>query len=112
MSETERYCMTLNLVDDPDLIEAYEEHHRNVWPEVEETFEEAGIVNMEIYRYDTRLFMILDVDESFSFEKWDRINQDSEKVQEWEELMWKYQAPLEDAAQGEKWKLMDRIYTY
>jgi len=112
MSNRERYGFTLNLKDDPELIEEYEAYHKEVWPEVEATFEEAGIVDMEIYRYGTRLFMFLEVDETFSFETWDRINRESEKVQEWEELMWQYQAPLEDAEKGEKWKQMKRIYDY
>ncbi len=112
MSDLDRYCLTLNLKDDQELIEEYEQYHQNVWPEVEATFEKAGIENMEIYRYRTRLVLIIEVNDSFSFEKWDRINEESEKVQEWEELMWTYQAPLEDAGEGEKWKQMDRIYEY
>ncbi len=66
---SERHCLTLNLKDDSELIEEYEEYHRDVWLEVEETFEQAGIETMEINRFDTRLFMILDVYDTFSFEK-------------------------------------------
>ncbi len=53
---------------------------------------------MEIYLLGTRMFMIMDVNEHFSFEakaKADRLNP---KVQEWEELMWKFQQPLPQAA--------------
>ena len=28
------YALTINLKDDPDLIEQYKVYHRNVWPEV------------------------------------------------------------------------------
>jgi L-rhamnose mutarotase len=31
-------------------------------------------------------------------------------VQEWEELMWKYQQALPCAERGEKWMLMEKIF--
>jgi L-rhamnose mutarotase len=33
-------------------------------------------------------------------------------VQEWEALMWKYQQALPKVKPGEKWMLMDRIFTF
>ena len=32
------------------------------------------------------------------------------KVQEWEELMWKYQQAIPGTKAGEKWVLMDQIF--
>jgi len=105
-----RFCLTLNLKNDPDLISQYEEHHQKVWPGIIESIRDSGIEQMEIYRHDTRLFMIMEVNEDFSFEKKavaDRINK---TVQEWEQLMWVYQEPLKEAAKGEKWILMKQIF--
>lgn len=105
-----RYCLTLDLKDDPKLIEEYEEHHKKVWPEILNSIKKSGILNMEIYRLGVRLFMIMEVNDDFSFEKKNEIDKNDPKVQEWEELMWKYQQPLPIAEKGEKWMLMEKIF--
>ncbi len=106
-----RYCMALDLVDDPVLIAKYEEYHKNIWPEIQASILEAGIINMEIYRVATRLFMIIEADERFSFERKAMMDAVNPKVQEWEELMWKYQQALPFAKKGEKWVMMERIFS-
>jgi L-rhamnose mutarotase len=105
-----RYCLTLDLKDDPKLIEEYEDHHRQVWPEIKESISESGIQQMQIYRKGQRLFMVMEVNDSFSFERKQEADRANQKVQEWENLMWKYQQPLPGAAQGEKWMLMEKIF--
>jgi len=52
-----RYVMALDLVDDPQLIKEYEDYHREVWPEIKRSILDAGILQMEIYRFENRLFM-------------------------------------------------------
>jgi L-rhamnose mutarotase len=105
-----RYCLALDLKDDPKLIEEYEEHHKKVWLEIIHSIKDAGIEQMEIYKRGTRLFMIMEVNDDFSFEKKEEADKNNPKVQEWEELMWKYQQPLTGAAKGEKWVLMKKIF--
>lgn len=105
-----RYCLTLDLKNDPELIRQYEEHHRSVWPKIIRSIRESGIENMEIYRYETRLFMIMEVSENFSFEKKAAADSENNIVQQWEELMWKYQQPMAGAAPGQKWILMNKIF--
>ena len=105
-----RYCLTLDLKNDPGLIREYEDHHKSVWPEIISSINDAGIENMEIYRYGTRLCMIMEVNDDFRFEKKNESDRNNATVQEWEELMWKYQQPLEGTAKGEKWVLMDKIF--
>jgi L-rhamnose mutarotase len=105
-----KYCFTLDLKDDPALIAEYEKYHIEIWPEIHQSITGSGIANMEIYRYDTRLFMIMETDKSFSFEKKAEMDAANPKVQEWEALMWKYQQPLKNAIKGEKWILMDKIF--
>ncbi len=105
-----RYCLTTSLKNDEQLIAAYEEWHKKVWPEILESITSSGISNMEIYRLADRLFMIIEADDDFTFERKAAMDAGNMKVQEWEELMWKYQSPLPQAAPGEKWLLMNKIF--
>ena len=105
-----RYCLTLDLKDDPALIAEYKRYHENVWPEISESIRNSGIVDMEIYLLGTRMFMIMEVNENFSFEAKARADESDPKVREWEQLMWKFQQALPEAKQGEKWLLMERVF--
>ena len=106
-----RYCLTLDLKEDPALIEAYETWHKEVWPEILESITLSGIEQMEIYRAANRLFMIMETNEHFSFEAKAKADAENEKVQQWETLMWRFQQALPFAAPGEKWVLMKNIFT-
>lgn len=105
-----RYCLTLDLKDDPELIADYRRHHEHVWPEITQSIADSGVEDMEIYLLGTRMFMIMEVNEKFSFADKDRADRSNPKVQEWEQLMWKFQKPLPQAKPGEKWLLMERIF--
>ena len=105
-----KYCLACDLKDDPALISEYEDYHRKVWPEILQSIKESGIEQMEIYRVGNRLFMIMEVNEVFNFETKALADTANDKVQEWEQLMWKYQQALPTAKEGEKWVLMDKIF--
>jgi L-rhamnose mutarotase len=105
-----RYCLTLDLKDDPKLIAEYKRYHEKVWPEITKSIRDSGIEDMEIYLLGTRMFMVMEVNERFSFEAKAKADRENPKVCEWEELMWKFQQPLPGAKLGEKWLLMDRIF--
>jgi len=105
-----KYTFALDLKDDPTLIKEYEVYHQNVWPDVVDSIKNAGIINMEIYRAGNRLFMIMETEDDFSFEAKALTDQYNPKVQEWENLMWKYQQAIPYARQGEKWMLMTKIF--
>lgn len=107
----ERYCLTLDLKRNLEFIEKYIEYHQNVWPEILRSICDAGIINMEIYHIDTRLFMIMDVNENFSFSEKAKSDAENSKVQEWESLMDQYQQRLPFAKPNEKWVLMNRIFS-
>jgi L-rhamnose mutarotase len=105
-----RFCLALDLKDDPKLIAQYKRYHEKVWPEVIESIKDSGIEDMEIYLLGTRMFMIMDVNDSFTFEKKARADKGNPRVQEWEELMWKFQKALPQAKKGEKWMRMARVF--
>ncbi|HVX50812.1 MAG TPA: L-rhamnose mutarotase [Chitinophagaceae bacterium] len=105
-----RYCLALDLKDDKQLIEEYEIYHQDVWPEILHSIHSAGIDSMEIYRTGNRLFMIMEVNDTFSFEKKSAMDAANLKVREWEQLMWHYQQAIPSAKPGEKWVLMEKIF--
>jgi L-rhamnose mutarotase len=105
-----RYCLTLDLKADPLLMAEYKRHHEKIWQEITRTIKDAGIEDMEIYLLGTRMFMVMEVNEKFSFEAKAAADGENPKVREWEELMWKFQEPLGEAKPGEKWLLMERIF--
>lgn len=104
------YCLALDLKDDPALIAGYEAMHKKVWPEILDSIKNAGISRLDIYRTGNRLFMVLEADDHFNFEKKSALDASNPIVQEWEELMWTYQQSLPWARPGDKWILMDKIF--
>ncbi len=105
-----KYHLALDLKEDPQLIQAYIEHHEKVWPEIIESIKAAGILNMEIYRTGNRLFMVMETEDDFDFAEKAKMDAKNPKVQEWEELMWQFQQALPWAKEDEKWVLMERIF--
>ena len=105
-----RHCLTLDLKDDLQLIAEYKKHHEKIWPEITRSIKDAGIEDLEIYLLGTRMFMIMEVNQNFSFERKAEADRQNPKVQEWEQLMWSFQQALPEAKPGEKWLLMDRIF--
>jgi L-rhamnose mutarotase len=105
-----RFCLTLDLKNDPSLIAEYKRYHQKIWPEITQSIKDSGIEDMEIYLLGTRMFMIMEVNDRFSFEAKAQADRQNPKVQEWEDLMWKFQASLPEAKPGEKWLRMERIF--
>lgn len=105
-----RYCQTLELRDDPELIEKYVEVHAHVWPEIIEGQHAVGILSMEIYRRGRQLFMIVDTVDDFD---WDR---DMARLAllprqaEWEAYVAQFQGCAADASSADKWQMMERIF--
>jgi len=110
MANTRRYCLTLDLKDDPASIAEYRKHHDEIWPEITRSIKDSGIHVMEIYLLGTRMFMIMEVNERFSFEAKAAADKSNALVQKWEQLMSKFQQTLPQAKPGEKWLLMERIF--
>src|SRR3982750_3195605 len=102
MMHMKRYCLAVDLVDDPALIQEYEHWRKSEhgWPEIRKSIIDSGITNMEIYRTGNRLFMTVEATDDFSFEKKAAMDAGNAIVQKWEQLMWKFQQPLPWAKPG------------
>ena len=89
-----RYCQTLDLKEDEQLIKEYCYWHspEHIWPEIPEGIRAVGILNMEIYRLGTRLFMTMD------------------KQAEWEDFVARYQKAAPGSSSSEKWQLMECMF--
>lgn len=105
-----RYCLTLDLKDNDSLITEYEVHHQNMSPVILKSINDSGIISMQIYRLNTRMMMIMETEDNFSFEAKKKMDASNPEVQVWETLMWKYQQQLSMAKEDEKWMLMDKIF--
>ncbi len=105
-----RYCFTLDLVDDAHSMAQYRKYHRKIWPEITKSITDAGIIALEIYLSGNRLFMIMETEENFTFERKAKMDAENPKVVEWENTMAAFQKPVAWAKKGEKWTLMERIF--
>jgi L-rhamnose mutarotase len=107
-----RYCKTLVLNDDNKLIEEYKKVHAKgaAWPEITQGMLEVGIIDMEIYLFGTRLFMIMDTVADFDHDKAMTELAKKPRQSEWEKYVSKFQKTSANATADEKWQLMERIY--
>lgn len=109
--QPQRYALALDLVDDPVLIAQYEQAHERIWPKVRDHLRSQGVLNMEIYRLGTRLFMLMEVDPAvYDPDRMAVATRTDPEIVRWEELMWTYQAPTPWTPAGEKWVVMPRIF--
>ncbi len=105
-----RYCQTLDLRDDTEMIDRYVEVHAHVWPEIQAGIREVGILDMQIYRLGRRLFMIMDTTDDFDFVKDNARLASFPRQAEWEAYVAQFQGCDPDAPSTAKWQLMDKIF--
>jgi L-rhamnose mutarotase len=107
-----RFCKTLELRNDPQLIEDYKKVHAPgaAWPEITQGMREVGIVDMEIYLLGTRLFMIMDTTDNFDHDTAMKKLATLPRQAEWEAYVSRFQQSSAEASADEKWQLMERIY--
>ena len=107
-----RYCKTLSLRDDAQLIEDYKKVHSPdaTWPEISQGMREVGIIDMEIYLLGTQLFMIMDTVPDFDHDRAMDQLAGKPRQSEWEAYVSRFQQTSAEATADEKWQLMERIY--
>jgi len=112
LTDFKRYCKTLSLKDDVQLIEDYKKVHapNAAWPEITQGMKDVGIIDMEIYIMGTRLFMIMDTVADFDHDKAMTELAKKPRQSEWEAYVSRFQQTSAEATADEKWQLMERIY--
>ena len=105
-----RYCQTLTLVDDEEMIKKYVEAHAQVWPEIIDGQHQVGIINMQIYRRGRSLFMIMDTVDEFDFDRDMARLSTLPRQAEWEAYVSQFQGCAANASSADKWQLMERIF--
>ncbi len=107
-----RFCRTLDLKDDPELIKEYRKRHaeENFWPEIMAGIKEVGILDMDIYIRGTRLFMILEVPVDLDLDAAMSRLATLPRQQEWEDYMSIFQVAAPGASSSEKWQPMERVF--
>lgn len=105
-----RYCQTLTLVDNPEMIQKYVEAHAHVWPEIIEGQRQVGILDMQIYRRGRSLFMICDTVDEFDWERDMARLAGLPRQAEWEAYVAQFQGADPDAPSSAKWQLLERIF--
>lgn len=106
-----RHLLALDLKDDPALIAQYQAHHRRIWPEIAAHLRRHGVLGMEIYRLGARMAMVMETDDAvYDPAAMAAATENDPKVREWEELMWRYQAPTPWTPAGQKWTPMEKIF--
>lgn len=108
-----QHLLALDLKDDPALIARYEEHHRAVWPEVQDHLRRHGVRAMTIHRLGTRMVMVMETDDAvYDAEAMARASEADPVIARWETLMWTFQAPTPWTPAGTKWLPMAKIFDW
>ena len=107
-----RYCLTLDLKNDPELIRQYKHWHedKNIWPEIPRGIREVGFNEMEIYLRGTRMFMIIEADESVDFDTAMKKIATLPRQHDWAAFVARFQQELPEAKGDEKWLMMERVF--
>lgn len=107
-----RYCQTLSLKNNPELIAEYRRIHSRAeaWPEIRAGIRAVGILEMEIYILGATLFMIVETPLDFN---WDEAMEKLSRLprqQEWEDYVARFQECAPSSTSSEKWKMMERMF--
>ena len=111
-NKVKRYCQTMDLKEDPELIKEYCYWHsaEHIWPEIPAGIRAVGIRNMEIYRLGTRLFMIVETDDDFDWDASFARLATLDRQAEWEDFVARFQKTEPGSSSAEKWQLMEQIF--
>ena len=109
---SKRYVRTMNLRNDPELINEYRYRHKKgiIWPEIIKGIRQVGITGMDIYILGTRLVMILETPDSLDLDAAMAKLATLPRQQEWEDFMSIFQQTEPGCSSSDKWQEMEHMF--
>ena len=105
------HVFTVNLKDGPGVIETYKQHHRQIWPEVQNSLLNVGVERMDIHLLGRTLVMVVQMRDGLDYLSAFKSHAGSSpRVAEWERLMKSLQEPPAGARPGEWWAVMEPVF--
>ena len=105
-----RFALTCMLKDDPQILEKYDAHHADPWPQVTRGGYDAGIRRVFIYRIKCRLFMFMETVDDFDSNRDLYKYRSDPKCAQWDDLMRTFQTHVPEAEPGTTWVQMQEIH--
>ncbi len=88
-------------------VEAYEEAHRHVWPELLAKLKQVGVSDYSVFRRGLDLFLVMRVDD---FERaWDTLDKDPVN-QRWQKEMSRFFDAVPGLQPGERFAMMKEVF--
>jgi L-rhamnose mutarotase len=105
------HVLTVNLKNEPGVIETYRRYHRDVWPEVQNSLRQHGVMRMDIHLLGRQLVMVVEMLDGLDYRiAFESHAASSQRVAEWERLMKSLQEPSQEARTGEWWAVMEPVF--
>lgn len=107
-----RYCQTMRLKDDAQLMRRYRQAHdrEHFWDEIKEGIKSVGILEMELYIVGNTLVMIVEAPLDFDWDTAMARLATLPRQQEWEEYVAQFQQCDPNATSDQKWQMMERMF--
>ena len=106
--------MTVNLVKDPKLQQQYLAYHANQfqkWPEVSQGFCNANFQQVLVFKNGRQLMLVISIPKGESLDKLNPLTtKNNPRVNDWNNLMKKYQERIEGSKKGEVWVVFKDVY--
>lgn len=112
-SEWENIVLTANLVADEKLQKEYVDYHTTQfekWPEIAKGFCNADFQQLQVFKNGRQLILVISIPKGENLDKLNpKTMENNPRVDDWNDLMKKYQTGIEDAKPGETWIFLKKI---
>ncbi|MEI8085836.1 MAG: L-rhamnose mutarotase [Paludibacter sp.] len=111
-AEWEHILLTTNLVDDAKLQQEYLDYHKTQfekWPEVSAGFCNADFQQLQVFKNGRQLLLVISIPKGSSLDELNpKTTENNPRVNDWNEIMKKYQTGIEGAKPNETWVFLKK----
>ena len=112
-SEWENIVLTANLVNDEKMQKDYVDYHKTQfekWPEIAKGFCNADFQQLQVFKNGRQLILVISIPKGESLDKLNpKTTENNPRVDDWNNLMKKYQTGIEGAKPGEAWIFLKKL---